>query len=625
MKRVSIPTGFLLVVVVFLFASCGGGSNESTPLNVTVAASPSFVALDQGATQQFTATVTGATNTNVVWSVLEANGGTISAQGVYTAPAVPGFFHVRATSAADGTKTATSDVSINSVSVSVQSAVHEMVPGEAHQFTATVSGTVNSGVIWSVQQGSSGGSVTADGVYTAPANAGTFHVIATSAADTSKTASIEVSVQSPVVIIRPRALLLAAGALRVLTASVSGTMDDSVIWTLQEPASGGAISSEGVYTAPQEKGEYHVIATSVVFPSVSGTATVTVGDSGFSSVGNMTQARFDHTAALLPNGDVLLAGGATYSDGFYPESKSAEIFDHTTNTFRLTGEMIDARVFHTATSLLNGKVLIAGGGKDDGFDYYYPIGSAEIYDPETEQFVATGNLQTPRINHTATLLQNGKVLLAGGYTAVGDLSSAELYDPETGTFTSTGSMSHARSWHTASLLADGRVLVMGGWESAGSEIPAEIYDPATGSFTTTASLQRDGHTATSLNDGRVLVAGGHTRDDYYNYTILDDAWLFDPASGQFSFAAQMNDRHFEQVATKLQNGEVLIVGGMQYLGMYETDNSAELFDPASSAFVPAGFMSAERVGFTATLLQDGRVLIAGGSGTASAEVYTPEP
>jgi hypothetical protein len=286
-------------------------------------------------------------------------------------------------------------------------------------------------------------------------------------------------------------------------------------------------------------------------------------------------------------------------------------------TFHLTGSMIAARASHAATLLNNGMVLIAG-----GFGQTNLVATAELYDPATGTFTATGSLNTPRSGASATLLNNGMVLIAGGQDSRGSpLGSAELYDPATGTFSYTGSMNIALDSATATLLNNGMVLIAGGVNlNNGFFVLAtvELYDPATGAFTATGSLNtaRLSHTATLLNNGMVLIAGGLSFNFQNGDFFPAAAELYDPATGTFTTTGSMNTPREWQMATLLNNGTVLIAGG--YNGSHLT--SAELYDPATGTFTPTGSMNAPLQ--TATLLNDGLVLEAGGDG-ATAELYDP--
>lgn len=321
------------------------------------------------------------------------------------------------------------------------------------------------------------------------------------------------------------------------------------------------------------------------------------------AIRSMTARRAGHTATLLPNGKVLIAGGMTGDGG---NLSSTEIFDPTTNTFTSSENMTVTRAGHTATLLPNGKVLIAGGYNGDY------LNSAELYDPATGKFTQIGKMVTPRSDHIATLLNNGKVLLAGG-VGVGwtFLADAELYDPATNTFTATGSMTTARESHTATLLKDGRVLITGGHKDRRANITiytsAEIYNPASGTFTAAGNLtvKRHKHDATLLADGRVLIVGGSDeRDSDGEYRSAE---VFNPTNGTFTAVKnKLNAARYKLQGTTilLQNGKVLIAGGA---------NRAEVFDPATNSFsTTSGDMGTERLFATATLLNNGQVLIIGG-------------
>jgi hypothetical protein len=206
----------------------------------------------------------------------------------------------------------------------------------------------------------------------------------------------------------------------------------------------------------------------------------------FEETGGLANARYEHTATLLPNGNVLVAGGSGRSGAF----TSAELYNPALGTWAATGSLLTARFRHTATLLPNGKVLVAG-GRDSGFN---ALASAELYDPASGAWTATGSLVTARDYHTATLLPNGKVLVAGGQdSGFNALASAELYDPASGTWAETGSLVTARVSHRATLLPNGKVFVAGGVGNIGPLASAELYVSDGGGGLTldsAASIQR---------------------------------------------------------------------------------------------------------------------------------------
>jgi WD40 repeat protein len=306
----------------------------------------------------------------------------------------------------------------------------------------------------------------------------------------------------------------------------------------------------------------------------------------FIPTGSLAVARGFHTSTLLRDGRVLITGGGPAAWIFPgPYLASAELFDTGTGSFSPTGAMTITRENHTATLLRDGRVLIVG-GNDDGD---HAVASAELYDPKTGKFSPTGSMATARGYHTATLLADGRVLVAGGDPSNNNfhslISSAEIYDPKTGTFTGTGSIAPARAFDAATLLADGRVLVTGGSDGFGDLASAEIYNPKPGTFTTTGSMAtpRTYTTATLLADGRVLVAGGG--GDYANRQFLASAEIFDPKAGTWIATGSMVEARTWGAAVPLKDGRVLVTGGYGDLAPLA---SAELYDPKSGTFSPAG-------------------------------------
>lgn len=348
-----------------------------------------------------------------------------------------------------------------------------------------------------------------------------------------------------------------------------------------------------------------------LFAVCQGVALMAQSPGTFAATGSMTSPRQAHTATLLLDGKVLLAGGYTGGDDspFLAEN-TAELYDHETGTFAVSGVMASARAGHTATRLPDGRVLIAGGNA--GTD-------AEIYDPTTGKFTSTGRMTTNRQWHTATLLNNGKVLISGGLSfGIGYIGSAELYDPVTGVFTATANMTAARYGHKATLLTNGKVLIAPGSDGA-DYTSAELYDPDNGAFTPLDFTNSHGlvaATANLLTNGSVLLTLEVGECDFSTRS----ANLYDLRTATFIAIPDMTSPHCQSASASLPDGGVLIVGSL--LDSVGPLPGAEVYDPVAGAFSRAGSMTTGRNHPTATLLKNGQVLVAGGAGV-SAELYTP--
>lgn len=334
----------------------------------------------------------------------------------------------------------------------------------------------------------------------------------------------------------------------------------------------------------------------------------------FVPTGRMNIARAHHSATLLNNGKVLIAGGTT-EDGLTKVVR-AELYDPATGTFTFTGNMNIARSLHEVILLNDGMVLVFG-----GIGSYSRVGSPELYNPATGTFTLNGKMISLDFFGAATLLNNGKVLIAGGidYNTGIDMTSAELYDPTTGISIPTGTMNIARAGHTATLLNNGMVLIAGG------DTSAELYDPATGTFTLTGSIHYPlrAEAAKLLSNGKVLVLGGGCAE------------LYTPETGIFTAGGCMSTANQFTTATLLKNGTVLVEGG----NVNTTPLAdAQVYDTTKGTFVSTGSMNTARAHHAAVSLNNGTALVTGGdrdplglrlglgmhfNTTADAELYLP--
>ena len=407
--------------------------------------------------------------------------------------------------------------------------------------------------------------------------------------------------------------VLGDGSVFIADGSAGGSAD------IYDPAGGGFRSAGLIVPQLAEREALLPDGTVLLTGGSNGSTTVTNAEifyptnppflvQEFTATGSLNTARELHTATLLSNGLVLIAGGAGSSG---VSLASAELYNPATGTFTAIGNLNTGHYYHTATPLDNGQVLIAGGVDSSGnFS-----ASAELYNPATGTFATTGSMTTSRFYHTATLLPNGTVLIAGGLGSPGlPLASAELYDPATGTFTAAGVLNSARWQHTATLLSNGLVLITGGVQITTVTASAELYDPATGTFTLTTSMTtgRTEHTATLLNNGLVLIAGGFGSSSH----ALANAELYNPATGTFTATGNLNTEHYIHTATLLNN-LVLIAGGSD--SSINPLAGAELYDPATGTFTATGSMTTARTVHTATLLPTGKVLVSGGYGNTGVQ------
>jgi len=368
---------------------------------------------------------------------------------------------------------------------------------------------------------------------------------------------------------------------------------------------------------------------SVLFFTVLGVLASEIAALTVAPAGPMASARTTHTSTLLNDGSVLIVGGVN-QDGVV---KTAELFDPRSMTFGQTGKPIWPRYLHTATLLTDGRVLLVGGiGRANII-----VATAELYDPKTKSFSPAAKLKLPRHEHCATTLRDGRVLISGGY-AVGQMAErAEIYDPITNSFTEVGNLIWPRAGHAALLLTDGNVLVAGG---SGRNLhgnpqsfvdtpwtQAEVFDTVRLAFFATGVLDkaRPHSAGVVLPDGRAALFGGGWLDSQHQ------SEFYDLATRKFTLSIEGPGYGPRlHTATLLPDGRVTLVGGVSIIyqeGQWALPSIA-IFDSRTNQFSDAVIrLQDARQSHTATLLQDGRVLVVGGVNRAgalrSAEVISP--
>ena len=651
-------TGFAVGPGTATITGCEGAVCGSTTVTVpgtvllqSIALTPANPSIAKGLTQQFTATgnysdgshqdITG----QATWASATPGVATINVAGLATGVGV-GTSNITASLSG-----VTSPIDVLTVTaatlqnIGVTPANPSIAKGLTQQFTAT--GIYSDGSMTDIT-----GQVTWNSATTTVATISATGLATTVNTGTSNITASLVGVTSPIdvltvtapalqsLVVVPTAPIVAVGGTQQLNAEgvfSDGTSLDqtpNVTW-LSSNTTQATITTGGLLSALQQGGLVTITATSTSNPAIKSTASLTVAvPIGFVLTGSMSAPRDIPDATVLTDGSVLITGGLNFTG--ITALATAEIYNQATGTFSSTGSMTVARFEHTTTLLSDGRVMIAG-GRQSGIGRV-SLASAEIYNPANGTFTATGSMANTRTSHTATLLNNGTVLITGGINSSGSaLSSAEVFDPKTGTFSPTGSMSTPRQFHTATLLADGTVLIAG----AGT---AEVYSPASGAFTAVSNMAvaRNGHTATLLNDGTVLMSGGFDS----NSNSLSSAELYNPMTKTFVLTGSMAFSRDAHSATLLNNGTVLIVGGnfaTQGSMVLSVLPTAELYDPIAKTFSGTASLNFARDLHAAVRLTNGKVLVTGGDNEqcnivipgnntiewcvgapiASAELYTP--
>jgi hypothetical protein len=359
---------------------------------------------------------------------------------------------------------------------------------------------------------------------------------------------------------------------------------------------------------------------------------------GWAPTGDLPWARsWDHPyegPVLLHDGRVLAAGGGD-SRGAQTFADTA-LYDPATGQWTVTGSLITSRRAHTLTVIDDGRVLAVGGVHGHPANKPFALATAELYDPATGTWTPTGSLHLSRHSHSATLLPDGRVLVAGGATDQPPLpaqiitNTAEIYDPATGTWTKVAPMLHGRASFPAVLLPDGHVTAVSGLVETGGDLAGltfcESYDPAADTWTPIDPIgtpvpgetgkSRVNAQAVALDDGSILLTGGHQGgplDWSFSPFSLSDTERYDPATKRWAPTAPMKVARDEHRMIKLDSGKVIAIGGLEYGGYDAGYQNSETYDPATGTWAPPIGLSTGRAKFGAVKLADGRVLIAGGA------------
>lgn len=576
-----------VVVAALILASCGGGSSQGnsppppppppgSSANVpTITAPPASQTVAAGASASFTVSATGNGTLTYAWRF---NGSPIPGAAATTLSfpagatvADAGSYDCVVTNSLDGT-TATTTTTAVSLTVVVQPDAPTL-SGE----TAVLPATAGHVVATNVQAGATYDWSIVNGAITA--GQGTNQITYTAG-----------HLGRAVLVLSVSNLAGVKMAVRNIVVSPSLPIDTLFAQNTVHPGSTGILAS-----APAIDGQSYAWSIQNI------TASATI-------VGSQTSTSLKYNTGVSPGLYQLTLGSTSQAGHAATASRGVAV---SRNVFLKDPRDASSRSLHTATLLNDGRILVTGGdaGVPD-YDTLVPavgtqsqvLGTAEIFDPSTRTWAAVSSL-SPRLGHTATLLDDGRVLVAGGTSSpTGVMASVEIYDPTTRAWTSAMPMGSARAFHTATLLTDGRVLVIGG-DANGAIATAEIYDPAGNTWTPagTMNVARVLHSAVRMQNGIVLVAAGRNAGG-----LLASAELYDPTANAWRSAASMPSARSAVGAVLLPSGKVLVLG-----------STSLLYDPATDAWEGSEAPTPPPVlrGVQATdaiLLPDGRVLATGG-------------
>jgi Domain of unknown function (DUF1929)/Glyoxal oxidase N-terminus len=511
---------------------------------------------------------------------------------------------------------------VGSVQVAVSPGSFSMFTSSRQQFTAQVTGTTDFAVVWTVQEGSAGGSVDSNGLYTSPGTTGTFHVVATSHANPTRSGVATVTVRPAAinVTINPNAVSVAANGTQQFSAQVSGSPDTAVLWSVLEGAAGGSVDGTGLYTAPPGFGIFHVVATSHADSSRSAAATVTVGtEAGLSGPGRWDPPQ---TWPLVPIHVSLMRDGTVLT---WSRNSQPYVWNPATNNF--TQFPLGTNLFCAGTTFMaDGRLMVTGGHITDD----HGVADVNIFDPGTMSWTKQPSMAAGRWYPTAVTLADGGIVVIAGAMEDSNMNLIPEVRNADGTWRELTGASFLVPYYPRTFLAPNGMPY-----NAGSDRHTKFLDiTGSGQWLQGPTMQYKGNdrgygTAVMYRPGKILIAGGDNSPPTNTAEVLD---LNDP-SPAYRFTQSMNHARRHVNGTVLPDGKVLITGGTSGPGFNDESHaelSAELWDPATETWTELASETLPRVYHSVALLMpDARVLVGGGgeggNGTdeRNIEMYSP--